>query len=135
LYVEGKGKIISCRLAKGDVWIAISLFLLSIGFGIWTGLSGKPYGIALFTVHKLTGLGSVALAVIVEAGRMRHADVGGIELLFLVAGIISVIALVATGIIMSGDRPMTGLYRAVHISASAILLISGSGILIRSIMV
>ena len=114
---------------------AIALFLLSIGFGIWNGLSGKPHGTALFTVHKLTGLGSVVLAVIMEAGRMRHADVSGIELLFLVAGVVSVIALVATGIMMSGDRPLTGLYRAVHISASAVLLISGGGMLIRSIIV
>ena len=50
--------------------ISIALIFFTIGIGIWTGMSGKPYNTALFTVHKLAGLGFAVLAIIATISRI-----------------------------------------------------------------
>jgi hypothetical protein len=40
------------------------LLLLTVAFGVWLSLSGKPYNAILFNIHKLAALATVVVLVI-----------------------------------------------------------------------
>ena len=104
------------------------LFLLTIGFGIWIALQGKPYGMVLFTAHKLTAIGATVLAALFCINILKNASAGGkVTALMIIAGI-SVIALLATGALMSiNNDPVASYLRIIHSVSSISLAISGGG--------
>lgn len=104
--------------------IAVILLVISIGFGIWTGVSGKPYNTGLFTVHKLSGLGFGVLIIIIAVNGIRSGSFSGQDIALTVVFGISVIALIATGAIMSGDKPISAL-RIIHIVSAVISIVTG----------
>jgi hypothetical protein len=82
------------------------LLLLTLGFGLWVSLTGKPYHSALFNVHKLAALAAAILATlrVVQVLKLVHPQALLIALLAL-AGL-SVLALFATGAMLSiGTSP------------------------------
>ena len=104
------------------------LFLLTIGFGIWIALQGKPYGMVLFTVHKLTAIGATVLAAFFCFSILKNASTGGKVIVLVIIAVISVIALLATGALMSINNDPVALYlRIIHSISSISLAISGGG--------
>ncbi len=80
------------------------LFLLTVAFGFWLSHLGKPYSGILFNLHKLIALGMVVLAVVQLAGLLKNAgSLAAIIALLTLAGM-AVIALFASGALMSADK-------------------------------
>lgn len=108
---------------------AAVLLLISIGLGIWTGVAGKPYSIALFTVHKLSGAAFAILTIIIAVKRMRSGSLTSQDVTFATVFVIALVAVIATGAIMSGEKPVTLLLRGGHIASALISAVSGGGLL------
>ena len=103
------------------------LLLIVVGFGIWVSKIGKPYNGWLFNIHKLIALGSAILA----GFRIYNLDPLSTfpipaPMLFTLAGV-GVVALFATGVIMSIQAQVKKSPQLVHqISA---VMIAGSMVL------
>jgi uncharacterized membrane protein len=83
------------------IYIALVLMAIALVFGFWLALSGKPYKNGVLTVHKLTALASVVLAVFFVIGLIRLDAVANAPVLLIVIAIVSVIALLASGGLLS----------------------------------
>ena len=98
------------------------LFLLTLAFGFWLSKVGKPYNGALFNVHKLIALGAVVFAVI----QISKTGVVGLPLLlvaFIAVGL-CVVALFASGALMSIGKLDYTLTLTIHRIALAVLVIA-----------
>jgi predicted CDP-diglyceride synthetase/phosphatidate cytidylyltransferase len=97
------------------------LFLLTLAFGFWLSHAGKPYNGILFNVHKLIALGAVVLAGI-QFYKMLHTFDGLlVVLLFLLA--LCVIALFASGALMSAGKLDYALMLTIHRIAPLVLAV------------
>jgi hypothetical protein len=105
------------------------IFLLILGTGAWVGLVGRPYNTLLFSLHKLIALGGVIVTGL-EIYR-TFADVGGeaASLALVALTALSVIALFATGALMSIRRAADRRLLIVHRVAPAVALFSMVGLL------
>ena len=81
------------------------LFIISVITGIILSLLGRPLNTAFFNVHKLFGIGMVVLSVIafVRLFKLETLPEGPVNLLVVIA-IISLVALIATGGLLSFDK-------------------------------
>ncbi len=77
------------------------VFLLTLAFGFWLSRAGKPYNGVLFNIHKLLALAAVIVAVF-EIRKMLQSDGATpfYNVLIALTGV-SIIALFATGALMS----------------------------------
>jgi len=98
-----------------------TLFFVVVGFGFWVSKVGKPYNGLLFNVHKLVALGGVILTG-VQIFRLDPLDTFPVPVLLLIAlAGLSVIAMFATGAVMSIQDQVKRTPKLVHqISASII---------------
>lgn len=87
-------------------------FLVTVAFGFWLSRRGKPYNGLLFNVHKLVALASVILAGMAVYQVLKVMDVAALIVLLLVLAGLSVIALFASGALMSAGK---GEYRAMKL--------------------
>lgn len=99
------------------------LFLLALPFGLWLSRKGKPYSTLLFTAHKLIALGAVGTAALETANLVRHgrAELALAGLLALAGACI--VALFASGALMSMNRPGQARLLAIHQAAVVLVLI------------
>jgi hypothetical protein len=80
-------------------------FILTVVLGIWLGSAGKPYNGILFNVHKLLALGAVVAAGVQVAGLLRAASTPlPLPIILLAVAALSVVALFASGALMSADK-------------------------------
>ncbi len=81
------------------------LFIITVIAGIVLTLLGRPLNAVLFNVHKLIGIGMVVLSVIafVRLFKLETLPEGPVKLLVVIAAI-SLIALIATGGLLSFDK-------------------------------
>ena len=77
------------------------IFLLTLVFGFWLRRIGKPYNGILFNIHKLLALAAVIVAVF-EIRKMIQSEgtIPFYNVLIALTGV-SIIALFATGALMS----------------------------------
>lgn len=102
--------------------LPITLFILTLAFGFWLSKIGKPYNGALFNIHKLIALGAVVFAVI----QISKTGLSGLPLLvaaLIVAGL-CVVALFASGALMSIGKLDYALTLTVHRVALAVLVVA-----------
>lgn len=90
------------------------LFILTLVFGFWLSRAGRPYNGILFNIHKLIALGAVVTAVI-QFTKMP----GTIDLLTLATGLLvvtglCVVALFASGALMSAGKMDYALLLTLH---------------------
>ncbi len=79
-------------------------FILTLVFGIWLSVSGKPYGAVLFNVHKLVALAAAILTGIAMYNVLRDAETSALYVgLVIVAGL-GAAALFFSGAMMSAER-------------------------------
>ena len=79
-------------------------FLLTLGFGIWLSLAGKPYNGILFNLHKLIALGAVIIIGIQVSKTLHSSDSQALIIALLVLAGICVAALFASGALMSMEK-------------------------------
>ena len=100
------------------------IFLLTLASGMWLSNAGKPYNNAIFTIHKLIALGAVVLAAIQMVQAFKTAGTSPLEILFLFIAILAVIALFATGALMSLDKEPYKVWLTIHQIAPAVMAIA-----------
>jgi hypothetical protein len=99
------------------------LFLVTLGFGFWVSKHGKPYHSILFNIHKLVALAGVVLTGMRIRSGFLPGPLSGWIIATLVAVVLSVFTLFATGAIMSirDDEPGPALW--VHRVGPVIIVI------------
>lgn len=99
-------------------------FLLTLAFGLWLSRAGRPYNGVLFNIHKLLALGAVVVAALQFSSLLKSADTLAPTIALLVAAGAGVIALFATGALMSLNNPNYALLLNIHRVAPALVVIT-----------
>ena len=100
------------------------VFLFTIGSGICLSKLGKPYGTIIFNIHKLIALGFIIYTFIIGRNLFKSIDINNIMWFLIVVSIISVIALIATGGILSIKDRIKDSWVIIHKVSTALLLVS-----------
>jgi len=110
-------------------------FLVTVAFGFLLSRLGKPYHGLSFNIHKLIALATVILAGLAVYQGLKDMDVAGLILLLLVLASLSVIALFASGALMSaGKGEYSGMKLVHNISPFILVIAMGTTVyLLRSI--
>ena len=90
------------------------LFLLTLAFGFWLSKTGRPYNGLLFNAHKLIALAGVVVAAIQVAKNLAPANSSALLTVLLVVAAISIIALFASGALLSANKLNYFSLRAIH---------------------
>ena len=102
------------------------LFLLSAVSGLIVSSLGRPLNSVALGFHKLLSVASVVLAVVCAYGQHKTAGLGGPAVLLLVAAALPVLALFASGALLSFELPGKSLYLTVHRVAPALTAIAST---------
>ena len=99
-------------------------FLLTLAFGIWLSNSGKPYNGILFNVHKLIALGAAILAAVQLFKVWQDTGIQVVPLVLIVVAVVCVIALFATGALMSIEKMSYQVTLTIHRLAPILATVS-----------
>ena len=100
------------------------VFLLTLFFGVWLSNSGKPYNGILFNVHKLIALGAVILTAVQLFKVLKDTGVQVVPVLLIVIAVVCVIALFATGALMSIEKMSYQVTLTIHRLALILVVIA-----------
>lgn len=100
------------------------VFLLTLIFGFWLSSAGKPYNGVIFNIHKLIALGAVIATVIQLSQVLKPADSLALVIALLVVAAVCIVALFASGALMSMGKANYGLLLTVHRIAPALVAIA-----------
>lgn len=78
--------------------------LLTVGLGLWLSQTGKPYNGLLFNVHKLLALGAVVLGGVAASRLLRGFETPAPLPLVLAGAALLIVALFASGALMSMNK-------------------------------
>jgi hypothetical protein len=107
------------------------LFLLTLVFGFWLSHAGKPYNGILFNIHKVIALGAVVVTAIQMVKLLPGRESQALVIVLLVVVALCVIALFASGALMSAGKLDYALMLTIHRVAPVVLVIGlGSAILL-----
>ncbi len=110
------------------------IFLLTLAFGVWLSKIGKPLNTVIFTAHKLIALAAVIFTGIAIYGLIKNVQIHLFVIALIIAAGLCVLALFATGTLLSLDIPIQKITLIIHrvapllaviCMAMAIYLISG----------
>jgi hypothetical protein len=82
----------------------VIVFLLTLASGLWLSRSGKPLKTGIFTVHKLIALAAVVVTALQTYNVLTILDVEPIIIALIVVIGLCVVALFATGALMSAEK-------------------------------
>jgi hypothetical protein len=99
----------------------VILFLLTLVFGFWLSHVGKPYNGLLFNIHKLIALFCVVLLGIQFSKTLQTPDWQLVVL--LTVSVLCVIALFASGALMSAGKLDYALMLTIHRIAPVVLVV------------
>lgn len=99
-------------------------FLVTVAFGFWLSKLGKPYNGLLFNFHKLIALATVILAGLAVYQTIKVLDGAALIFLLLVLAALSIIALFASGALMSAGKGEYSVMKLVHNISPFILVIT-----------
>lgn len=77
------------------------IFILTLAFGFWLSSAGKPYNGILFNVHKLIALATVIVTAIKILDIVKGVEIQFLPMILLVVTGLCIVALFATGALMS----------------------------------
>lgn len=108
-------------MASNDTAVFSSLaFLLTLLSGVWLSRSGKPLKAGIFNLHKLIALAAVVLAATQVYGVLKSTTTDPAIIALLIVAALCIVALFATGALMSIDKP--GYSRLLFVHRLAIVL-------------
>ena len=90
------------------------LFLLTLAFGIWLSLAGKPYNGILFNFHKLVALGAVIVTSIQLYLVFKNMEPQIIIIVLIIMAGLGVLSLFASGALMSAGKLSYSIMLTVH---------------------
>jgi hypothetical protein len=103
------------------------LFLLTLLFGVWLSLSGKPYNGWLFNIHKLIALAAVVLTVIPLYQLLKGSPIQVPWITWMIVAGVCVLALFFSGAMMSSGKLNYPLMLAMHRIALSMMVILVAG--------
>ncbi|MBN1978005.1 MAG: hypothetical protein JW918_11455 [Anaerolineae bacterium] len=109
-----------------SIIVAGLVFVVIFASGYWLSRAGKPYSVIVLTAHKLISLAAVVLLVIVMIRSNRVAALSAVE---LIAGVVTglfLLALMATGGLLSVDRQMPAIVLKLHQIAPYLTLVAAA---------
>jgi hypothetical protein len=111
--------IVSNYLASGIA------FILTLAFGVWLSLMGKPYNGVIFNIHKLSALAAVILtAVQIYRALTVPGGLQNLPILLIVLAVACLVVLFASGALMSLDKWSYKILLALHQVGPAVALIA-----------
>ena len=100
------------------------LFLLKFLFGFWLYRTGKPYNVAILTIHKLISLATL-VSIVLTANNLRgETGMGAAQLGALITTIILFVLAIATGGLLSTDKTMPAIVAIIHKVAPFLSIVS-----------
>jgi hypothetical protein len=102
------------------------IYLLTAGFGICLSSLGKPYNAIIFTIHKVIAVISVVLIVLLFINLIQDTQTQALVMFLLIVAGISILALFATGALMSMGKMSYAISKTIHIIASITAVISSA---------
>jgi hypothetical protein len=102
------------------------ILLLTLASGLWLSNSGKPLNTVIFTIHKLIALGTVVMAGIQLSGTLKNSESQSGPIALLVLAGLCVMALFATGALMSIGKLSYAVLLGIHRSATIVAAISAT---------
>ncbi|NOH01811.1 MAG: hypothetical protein HND47_07540 [Chloroflexi bacterium] len=102
-------------------------FILTLAFGFWVSHVGRPYNGVLFNVHKLIALGTVVLAAMQIYQWLKTAETQTLLIVLIVLAGVSVVALFASGALLSIGNVNYQVVKLIH-NIAPILLVLAMGI-------
>jgi hypothetical protein len=100
------------------------VFLLTLAFGVWLSNSGKPYNGVLFNVHKLIALGAAILTAVQLFKVLKDTGIQVVPILLIVTAVACVVALFATGALMSMEKMSYQVALTIHRLAPILVVIA-----------
>jgi hypothetical protein len=90
------------------------LFLLIFLFGFWLSRSGKPYNLAVFTIHKLIALAAIVFLVTIIYKTHQAAPLGPAQLTVIAITAVCLAATILTGGLLSTGKSVPEIVLKVH---------------------
>jgi hypothetical protein len=96
-------------------FVASGLLLsFTLIFGLWLSSVGKPYNGLLFNIHKLIALSTVIVAAVQFSKILNNADSLGVIIALLIMAALCVVALFASGALLSMGKLDYSLTLTIH---------------------
>jgi hypothetical protein len=105
-----------------------SILFLTLVFGLWLSLAGRPYNGLLFTIHKLVALGMVIVTAAQVYQVFKVTDAPALVIAALVLAGICVVALFATGAWLSIGPQRYDLMLTIHRIALVVVTVTMAAI-------
>ena len=99
------------------------LLILTLAFGFWLSSAGKPYNGILFNLHKLIALGGVIYTVWQFSLWLKATNAPLELIVLLVVATLCVIALFASGGLLSAGKLDYALMLTIHRGGLAVLVV------------
>jgi hypothetical protein len=99
------------------------LLLLTLAFGIWLSLSGKPYNGILFNIHKLIALAAVVVTAIQFYQMLKRTPLQMPPLAMIVIAGLCVLVLFFSGAMISAGKLDYQAMLTIHRAALILMLI------------
>jgi hypothetical protein len=99
------------------------VFLLTLASGLWLSRTGRPLNSAIFTVHKLIALVAVITVAAKGYNELKLAGPHAVFSALLVLAALCVVALFATGALMSMNKLAQATLQNVHKAAVVLAVI------------
>ena len=103
----------------------VILLALTLGFGLWLSLMGRPYNGLLFNIHKLLALGAAVLAGVQVFAWMKSMPLAIGLILLTAAAALGVLALFFSGAMLSMGRMEHTLALMIHRVGLALSVVVG----------
>jgi len=100
------------------------LLILTLVFGVWLSLSGKPYNGVLFNIHKLIALAAVVLFAVVLIQLLKGIQLPVARLIFIILAGLCVLALFFTGAMLSAGKLDYQVMLTIHRIAIILMVIA-----------
>jgi hypothetical protein len=95
--------------------VGVGLFFVFIFLsGYWLSRSGKPYNVIIFNIHKLIGLAAGVFLIMTVYQVHQAAPLGPVEIIAIVVTVLSFVATVIAGGLLSIDKPMPAAISMMH---------------------
>ena len=103
------------------------LLLLTLAFGIWLSLSGKPYNSILFNIHKLIALAAVVVTVIQLYRLLKGTPIQVPPIVLIILAGLCVLALFFSGAMTSAGKLDYPMMLSIHRKTIILLIVEVAG--------
>jgi hypothetical protein len=100
------------------------IFLLTLVFGFWLSLYGKPYNGILFNVHKLIALGTVVLTSVQVYKSLKVTEPRPLLIVSIVIVVACVVALFVSGAFLSIGNMKYETLKLIHNIAPILMVLA-----------